>query len=118
MDTESSQPVAGIQASTLFLCRSLLFRGGLIGDRWQRFFSPCRILTGNPELTITEAADSCLNHSILLASEFCNKPVSLPFVPLLIDSAEQSIVREILVNMQLMERYGIDARTSGGKQGW
>jgi len=61
--------------------------------------------TGNPELHIIEASDSSLNHKIQLASEFCNKPVRLPYVPLLFDSTEQSILREILVNTQLKDRY-------------
>lgn len=61
--------------------------------------------TGNPELHIIEASDSSLNHKIQLASEFCNKPVRLPYVPLLFDSTEQSILGEILINTQLKDRY-------------
>ncbi|MEA3460962.1 MAG: hypothetical protein U9R49_03715, partial [Bacteroidota bacterium] len=63
-------------------------------------------LTGNPELHIANGSDSLLNHKVLLASEFCNKPVMLPYVPLIIDSTEQVMVKEALVNTQLKERYG------------
>ena len=65
--------------------------------------------TGNPELHIAEASDSSLNHIVLLASEFCNKAIRLPYLPLLIDSLEQSAVRETLVNIQLKERYRQDS---------
>jgi hypothetical protein len=60
---------------------------------------------GNPELHIAEAADHAGNHEILLASEFCNQPVTLPHVPLKIDSGTQAIVQEILINSQLKEKY-------------
>lgn len=61
--------------------------------------------SGNPELHIAEASDHDGSHQILLATEFCNKPVTLPYVPLQIDSSKQAIVREILVNSQLKQRY-------------
>jgi len=61
--------------------------------------------TGNPELHIIEASDSSSNHKIQLTSEFCNKPVRLPYVPLRFDSTEQSILKEILINTQLKDRY-------------
>lgn len=60
---------------------------------------------GNPELHIAEASGHAGNHQILLATEFCNKPVTLPYVPLQIDSSAQSVVQEILINCQLKERY-------------
>jgi len=60
---------------------------------------------GNPELHIIEASDSSLNHKIQLASEFCNKQVRLPYVPLQFDPTEQSVLREILINTQLKDRY-------------
>ena len=61
--------------------------------------------TGTPELHIAEAPDHAGSHQILLASEFCNKPVTLPYVPLQIDSSTQAIVQELLINCQLKERY-------------
>lgn len=73
-------------------------------------------LTGDPELHIRAVSDSLSDHQILLSSEFCNKPVRLAYVPLSIDSAEQSLVREILVNTQLKERYGMHAGQSPEKE--
>ena len=61
--------------------------------------------SGNPELHIREKADSLKESRILLATEYCNKAIHLPFIPLVIDSAERSLVREILLNAQLEERY-------------
>lgn len=107
IDNDSGQPVEGSRLQLSSYADPFYYAEVLSGIDGKFLFTLPHF-TGNPELNITEASDSSLNHSILLASEFCNKPVSLPFVPLLIDTAEQSIVSEILVNMQLMERYGIN----------
>ncbi len=58
-----------------------------------------------PEFHLSEAADSVQGHLIQLDPEFCNRPVLLPFEPLRIDTSEAEIVRELLVNLQLNERF-------------
>jgi hypothetical protein len=108
IDSESGRPVEGARLRLSSYADPFYYAEVLSGTEGAFLFTLPHF-AGNPELTITEASDSALNHSVLLSSEFCKKPVSLPFVPLRIDSAEQSIVREILVNIQLMERYGIVA---------
>jgi len=63
-----------------------------------------------PEFHLAEASNSPEDpedHLVLLSPQFCNKPIRLPYVPLSIDTTEKEIVRELLVNMQLKERFGI-----------
>lgn len=70
-----------------------------------KFLYSLPYLGGNPEFQLAEVKDSVANHKILLATDFCSKPVSLPFIPLHVDKNEKEVVREILVNTQLNERY-------------
>jgi len=58
-----------------------------------------------PEFHLSEVADSVKGHLIQLDPEFCNRPVFLHFDPLRIDSSEKEMVRELLVNLQLNERF-------------
>jgi hypothetical protein len=58
-----------------------------------------------PEFHLAEAADSVQGHLIQLDPEFCNRPVLLPFEPFRIDTSEKEIVRELLVNLQLNDRF-------------
>lgn len=58
------------------------------------------------EFHLAEASDSPKDHLALLSPQFCNKPIRLPYVPLSIDTTEKEIVRELLVNIQLKERFG------------
>ena len=116
IDAESNAPVASAKLQLSSYANPFFFADVYSGNDGTFLFTLPHF-SGNPELHISEASDSSGNLNILLASEFCNKPVSLPYVPLLIDSAEQSLVREILVNMQLIERYGIDAEPNEESKG-
>ena len=108
VDAETSEPVADAKLQ-LSSYANPFFYAEVLSGKDGSFLYAFPYFTGNPELHIAEASDSSLNHIVLLASEFCNKPIRLPYLPLLIDSLEQSTVRETLVNIQLKERYGQDA---------
>jgi len=104
VDTEGKEAVDQTRLQLSSYADPFLFAEAFSGKDGSFLFAFPKF-TGNPELHIAEKSDSADGHKILLASEFCNKPVQLPYVPLLIDPAMQSLVREILVNTQLKERY-------------
>jgi len=104
VDSESGKPVTNSRMQVSTYANPFFFAEALTGKDGS-FLYAFPHFTGNPELHITEATDSLLNHTILLATEFCSKPVLLPYIALQFDSAEQSIVKEILLNTQLKDRY-------------
>lgn len=108
VDSESGEPVKGARLHLSSYVNPFLY-AEVFSELDGTFLFALPHFTGNPELHIANGSDSLLNHKVLLASEFCNKPVGLPHLPLLIDAAEQEIVREILVNTQLNERYHSDS---------
>jgi hypothetical protein len=116
IDSESSAPVANARLQLSSYSDPFLYAEVLSGKDGSFLFALPHF-TGNPELHIAEATDSLVSHKILLASEFCNKPVHLPYIPLQIDSTEQSVVKEILVNTQLKARYEEDAVHSDNSEG-
>ncbi len=59
----------------------------------------------SPELHISEDSDSVEYHEILLTTEFCNRAIILPHIPFVLDETEKQVVKEILVNAQLREKY-------------
>lgn len=107
IDSENRVPVADAKLQ-LSSYADPFFYAEVFSGKDGSFLFTLPHFTGNPELHIAEATEIHSNHNILLASEFCNKPIELPYVPLLIDTLEQTTVREILVNTQLKERYGLD----------
>ena len=110
VSVESNEPVADTRMQVSSYASPFFFAEVPTGKDGSFLYSLPHF-SGNPELHIMEASDSNLDHKILLSSEFCNKPVRLPYVPLRFDSIEKSIVKEILVNTQLKDRYNANART-------
>jgi len=108
VNSESGEPVKGARLHLSSYVNPFLY-AEVFSELDGTFLFALPHFTGNPELHIANGSDSLLNHKVLLASEFCNKPVGLPHLPLIIDAAEQEIVREILVNTQLKERYHGDS---------
>ena len=108
VDNESNGPVSDARMQLSSYSNPFLF-AEVRTAKDGKFLYALPHFTGNPEFHITEASDSLIANKILLVSEFCNKPVRLPYVPLVFDSIEQTVVKEILVNTQLKERYGVDA---------
>jgi len=104
VDGESNEPVLDTRMQVSSYASPFFFAEVPTGEDGSFLYS-LPLFSGNPELHIMEASDTSLNHKILLTSEFCNKPVRLPYVPLRFDSIEKSIVKEILVNSQLKDRY-------------
>jgi len=116
IDSDTGEPVEGASLHLSSYANPFLYAEVIsAGDGSFLFTLPH--FTGNPELHIANGSDSLLNHKVLLASEFCNKPLNLPYTPLRIDSAEQDIVREILVNTQLKERYTDESDLPGQNDG-
>jgi hypothetical protein len=104
VNAESNEPVGQARLQLSSYADPFLYAEVLSGEDGT-FLYAFPYFKGNPELHIAGSSDSVDTYEILLASEFCNKPLSLPFIPLQIDTAEQSIVKEILLNSQLKERY-------------
>lgn len=57
-----------------------------------------------------EATDSGLSE-ILIDNEFCNRPVSLPYIAFSLNEKEKKLIREMMVNMQLNEKFIISPDT-------
>jgi len=104
VDAINNEPVADARMQVSSYANPFFFAEVITGKDGS-FLYALPHFTGNPELHIIEASDSSSNHKIQLTSEFCNKPVRLPYQPLLFDSTEQSILKEILINTQLKDRY-------------
>lgn len=104
VDPENNEPVSQARLQLSSYADPFLYAEVLSGEDGS-FLYAFPDFKGNPELHIAGDSDSLDNYNILLASEFCNKPVRLPFIPLKIDTAEQSLVKEILLNTQLKRRY-------------
>jgi hypothetical protein len=104
LDTDKGLGVEGARLQLSSYAEPVLF-AELLSGKDGTFIYALPLFTGNPELHIREIADSLPASRLLLASEFCNKAIHLPYVPLVIDSTERSLVKEILVNAQLEERF-------------
>lgn len=114
VSVESNEPVPNTRMQLSSYANPLFFAEVPTGEDGSFLYSLPHF-SGNPELHIMDASESGSDHNILLASEYCNKPILLPHVPLKFDSLEKSIVKEILINMQLEDRYSTKARK--GDQG-
>ncbi len=104
VDGESNEPVLNTRMQVSSYASPFFFAEVPTGKDGSFLYSLPHF-SGNPELHIMEVSEASSDHKILLSSEFCNKPVRLPYEPLRFDSIEKSIVKEILVNTQLKDRY-------------
>jgi hypothetical protein len=116
IDSQSGAPVID-QKLQLSSYADPFFYGEVSSGRDGSFLFNLPHFTGKPEFQIAAATGSQPGLKILLESQFCNKPIHLPYEPLVIDSAEQSVVREILVNAQLRERFGGDVAPGNPGEG-
>lgn len=112
IDSESSEAVGQAKLQLSSYADPFLYAEVLSAEDGSFLFA-FPYYTGNPEFHIAEDFETAEGHRILLASEFCNKTVRLPFIPLHIDSAENYLVEEILINAQLMDRYDMGRPEAG-----
>jgi hypothetical protein len=110
-------PYTRVQLSTY--ADPLLFSEVVTGNDGTFLFTLPRDRT-SPELHIAETSGSDQDHRILLGTEYCNRPVTLPYIPFLLKDREKQPVRETLLNAQLRERYadafGFVPDTAGHEQ--
>lgn len=57
------------------------------------------------ELHIAPEGDSGREYKLLITGEFCNKTVHLPYVPFALNNQEREMARELLLNIQINERF-------------
>jgi len=108
MDAESNLPLKGVNVQLSSFAHPF-FYAEIASGKDGSFLFQLPHFTGTPELHISSAEAKSGRPSIIMASDYCNRPLSLPFIPLNMDSAEQSMVREILLNAQLHEKYRPDS---------
>ncbi len=107
LDAVTGEPVAGSTVNLSSYSSSFYFSTTRSGEDGLFIFTlPPE--TGTRELHLAEEGEDAGEHELLITSEFCNQPVTLPYEPFLIAGHERAVAEQLIVNAQLMARFRDD----------
>jgi len=101
---EDGSPVPDTRVQLSTYATPLLYSEVVTGNDGTFLFNLPRGHT-SPELHIAETSGSGQEHRVLLSTEYCNRPLTLPYIPFRLEERETRVVREIILNAQLRERF-------------
>ncbi|MEX2371037.1 MAG: hypothetical protein WD578_08530 [Bacteroidales bacterium] len=115
MDAASGKPVpdAGMNLSSY---SSAFYFSAVKSARDGTFSFTLPRETGEHELHIAAEGDGSDSYEILIASEFCNKPVTLPYVPFNLNHQERAMAKTAWLNVQLAAKYHEEAPSASAMQ--
>ena len=70
-----------------------------------RFIFTFPYMQGKYDFYIGADLDDTLKTEILIDNDFCNQPVALPYIPFRLSDDEKKLVREMMINSQLTEKF-------------
>lgn len=103
-DRNTGQPLNGAKVSLSSFNGSYYYLA-VSSDEEGFFYFTLPDLTGEKEFHLSVEADSSRETEILITSEFCNKPVTLPYFPFSLEEEDRALAAELALNAQISERF-------------
>jgi hypothetical protein len=115
IDKDSRRPLKNVTVN-LTTPVSGLYYSGYNTNNDGKFVFTFPFMHGKHDFYIGLTKVDTIEAEILIDNDFCNAPVTLPFIALELDDSEKELVREIMINMQMNQKYLSNAISSDDKE--
>lgn len=78
-------------------------------DKQGRFFFTMPFIAGRHDLFIETLTDETVESEIRIDNDFCNVPLTVPYVQFELDQDEEKLVMEMMINKQLKKKFMSDS---------